>query len=77
MTNDVSYAFRINAVNSIGTSPDSNIESATPSKITVAKIPNQVRGVTAIPSNNQIFLSWIEPSDMEPQSQAIESRLMS
>jgi len=63
LTNDVSYAFRINAVNSIGQSPDSNVDSATPSKTTFAKVPNQVRGVNAIPSNGQMFLSWIEPSD--------------
>ena len=63
LTNGVSYAFKINAVNSIGQSPDSNIDSATPSKSTIAGVPNQVRGVTAIPSNNQVLLSWIEPSD--------------
>jgi len=63
LTNDVSYAFKINSVNAIGKSPDSNVDSATPSKSTVAKVPNQVRGLIAIPSNGQVFLSWIEPSD--------------
>ncbi|MDH5431717.1 MAG: fibronectin type III domain-containing protein [Nitrosopumilus sp.] len=63
LTNEVSYAFKINAVNSIGQSPDSNVDSATPSKSAVSTIPNQVRGVVAIPSSGQIFLSWIEPSD--------------
>ncbi len=63
LTNDVSYAFKINSVNAIGKSPDSNVDSATPSKSTLAKVPNQVRGVVATPSNGQIFLSWIEPSD--------------
>jgi len=63
LTNEVSYAFRINAVNAIGQSPDSNVDSATPSNLVTAKVPNQVRGVIAIPSNDQVFLSWIEPSD--------------
>jgi len=63
LTNDVSYAFKINSVNAIGKSPDSNVDSATPSKSTIAKVPNQVRGLVAIPSNGQVFLSWIEPSD--------------
>ncbi|MDH3516651.1 MAG: fibronectin type III domain-containing protein [Nitrosopumilus sp.] len=63
LTNNVSYAFKINAVNTIGQSPDSNVDSATPSKSVIATVPNQVRGVVGIPSNGQVFLSWIEPSD--------------
>lgn len=63
LTNEASYAFKINAVNALGQSPDSNVDSATPSKSSIATVPNQVRGVTGIPSNGQVFLSWIEPSD--------------
>jgi len=63
LTNNASYAFKINAVNSLGQSPDSNVDSATPSKSVTASVPNQVRGVVAVPSNGQVFLSWIEPSD--------------
>jgi len=63
LTNDVSYAFKINAINALGQGPDSNVDSATPSKSTVATVPNQVRGVVGIPSNGQVFLSWMEPSD--------------
>ncbi|QLH03340.1 fibronectin type III domain-containing protein [Nitrosopumilus cobalaminigenes] len=63
LTNDASYAFKINAVNALGQSPDSNVDSATPSKSSIATVPNQVRGVVGIPSNGQVFLSWIEPSD--------------
>ena len=63
LTNDASYAFKINAINAIGPGPDSNVDSATPSKSVVATIPNQVRGVVVIPSSGQVFLSWIEPSD--------------
>jgi len=63
LTNNASYAFKINAVNALGQSPDSNVDSATPSKSVTASVPNQVRGVVAVPSNGQVFLSWIEPSD--------------
>lgn len=63
LSNDVSYAFKINAVNAIGQAPDSNVDSATPTKSIITSVPNQVRGVTATPSNGQVFLTWIEPSD--------------
>ena len=63
LINDASYAFKINAINALGQSPDSNVDSATPSKSSVATVPNQVRGLVGIPSNGQVFLSWIEPSD--------------
>jgi len=63
LTNGVSYLFKINAKNSIGTSPDSNIDSATPSTSTSSSVPNQIRKVTATPSSGQVLLSWIEPSD--------------
>lgn len=63
LINGISYAFKINAFNEIGSSPDSNIESATPSATTTVTVPNQVRGVVAVPSNGQVFLSWLEPSD--------------
>ncbi len=63
LTNGVSYAFKINAKNGVGFGPDSNIDSATPSKSTTASVPNQVRKVIATPSDGQVFLSWIEPSD--------------
>jgi len=63
LTNGISYVFKINAKNGIGTSPDSNFDSATPSKSTTASVPNQVRKVIATPSSGQVVLSWIEPSD--------------
>lgn len=44
LTNEVSYAFKINSINALGQSPDSNVDSATPSKSIVSKVPNQVRG---------------------------------
>ncbi|RDJ31738.1 MAG: fibronectin type III domain-containing protein [Crenarchaeota archaeon] len=63
LSNGVPYAFRINALNNIGTGPDSNVDSATPSESVTASAPNQVRGLVAVPSNGQVLLSWIEPSD--------------
>ena len=63
LTNGLSYAFKINAVNAIGQGPDSNVDSATPTKSIKVGVPNQVRGVNAVPSNGQVLLSWFEPSD--------------
>ena len=63
LTNGISYAFKINSKNGVGTSPDSNIDSATPSASTTTSVPNQVRNVIATPSDGKVLLSWIEPSD--------------
>ena len=62
LTNGISYAFKVIAINSAGSGPDSNIVSATPSASVSASVPNQVRGVNAIPSNGQVFLTWVAPS---------------
>jgi len=63
LTNGISYVFKINSKNAIGTSSDSNIDSATPTTSTTPSVPNQVRKVFATPSDGQVLLSWIEPSD--------------
>lgn len=63
LTNGFSYAFKINSKNGVGTSPDSNIDSATPTSSQTTSVPNQVRKVVATPSDGQVLLSWIEPSD--------------
>lgn len=62
LTNQVSYIFKVIAINSVGHGPDSNLVSATPSASTTASVPNKVRGVTAIASDGRVFLSWIQPS---------------
>lgn len=62
LTNQVSYIFKVVAINSVGHGPDSNLVSATPSASTTASVPNKVRGVTAIASDGRVFLSWIQPS---------------
>ena len=62
LKNETPYSFKIVAKNSFGHGPESNVVSETPSASTTAEIPNRVRGINAIPSNNQVFLSWIQPS---------------
>ena len=63
LKNEVSYRVKVVAINSIGHGPDSNIVSATPSKSTVAKAPNEVRGISAIASDGQVLVTWIKPSE--------------
>ncbi len=62
LVNEVPYRFKIVAINSMGHGPDSNVVSATPSSSSIAKVPNQVRGVTAIGSDGQVLVTWISPS---------------
>jgi len=62
LTNGIPYSFKITAKNLYGHGPDSNIVSETPSASISSSIPSKVRGINAIPSNNQVFLSWIQPS---------------
>ncbi len=62
LVNEVPYRFKIVAINSMGHGPDSNVISATPSASSVAKVPNQVRGVTAVGSDGQVLVTWIPPS---------------
>ena len=63
LINDVSYRVKVVALNAMGHGPDSNVVSATPSASSVAKAPNQVRGVNAIASDGQVIVSWIKPSE--------------
>lgn len=62
LINGIPYSFKITAKNVFGHGPDSNIVTETPSSSKVSSIPSKVRGISAIPSNNQVFLSWIQPS---------------
>ena len=63
LINEVPYRFKIQAINAMGHGPDSNIVSATPSKSTVAKVPNQVRGENAFGGDGQVLVTWVKPSD--------------
>ena len=62
LANGISYEFKVVAFNSIGHSADSDVITATPSATVSASVPGQVRGVVATPSNGEVFLSWIQPS---------------
>jgi len=62
LTNGIPYSFKIKAKNLYGHGPDSNTVTETPSASTLSSIPSKVRGINAIPSNNQVFLSWVQPS---------------
>ena len=62
LANGVDYEFKVIAINSAGHSADSDIVTATPSATVSASVPGQVRGVVATPSNGQVFLTWIQPS---------------
>lgn len=62
LTNEVSYVFKVVAINSVGHGPDSNLVASTPSTSTTPSVPNKVRGITTTPSDGRVFLSWIQPS---------------
>lgn len=62
LINGVPYSLKITAKNVYGQGPDSNIVTETPSTSKISSVPSKVRGINAIPSNNQVFLSWIQPS---------------
>jgi hypothetical protein len=59
LTNDLSYDFRVSAVNAIGTGDPSSTDSATPTEPTAPDAPTSVSGVSG---NNQVSLSWTAPA---------------
>src|SRR5437870_26908 len=59
-SSDLSYTYRVSAINSIGTSSPSSTASAT----TLAVVPSPPTGLTATAAtSSQINLSWTAPSD--------------
>ena len=60
LTNDTSYVFRIRAVNESGGSPASATGSTTP----LARAPAQPTGLSAMPGDREMILSWTDPSDV-------------
>jgi len=60
LTNNVSYDFRVSAVNSVGTGPASSTATATPIPATEPDAPTSL---TATSGDTQVSLSWTAPSD--------------
>ena len=60
LQNGTAYTFRVRAVNSEGTGPQSNSQTATPTTNTA---PGQVIGLMSSPGDGFLDLSWDEPSD--------------
>ena len=60
LQNGTAYTFRVRALNSEGTGPQSNSQTATPTTNTV---PGQVIGLMSSPGDGFLDLSWDEPSD--------------
>ncbi|TLX83540.1 MAG: fibronectin type III domain-containing protein, partial [Thaumarchaeota archaeon] len=54
------YAYRVSAINSVGTSSPSNIASATTFSSSIA--PSAPQNLQATPGNSQVSLSWQTPS---------------
>ncbi|MGZ4442053.1 MAG: fibronectin type III domain-containing protein [Nocardioidaceae bacterium] len=59
-TNGTTYYYKVAAVNSAGTSPQSNEASATPQQAATA--PTAPQGLTAAASNGAVQLSWTAPT---------------
>ena len=60
LTNDLSYDFRVSAINAIGTGAASSVVSGTPTPPTA---PNQVQSVEVTAVNQQVLIHWDVPSD--------------
>jgi predicted phage tail protein len=57
LTNGQTYYYKVSAVNSVGEGSQSNEASATP-----RTVPTSPSGLTAVPGNAQVTLTWTAPS---------------
>src|SRR5690606_4159191 len=60
LTNGTEYSFRVKAVNGVGESAYSNVDTATPN---AAAVPDAIDDLLANPGNSQVYLSWTAPAD--------------
>lgn len=58
LTNATSYDVKVRAVNAVGNSPDSTVQSATP-----AAVPTAAQSVLLTPTGTQILATWQAPAD--------------
>ncbi len=61
LTNGTTYYYRVAAVNSAGTSPQSNEASATPMAVQ-ATVPSAPQSLAAVAANSSVSLSWSAPA---------------
>ncbi|MFM8659059.1 MAG: fibronectin type III domain-containing protein [Candidatus Nitrosotenuis sp.] len=63
LTTDVTYSYKISAINSVGTGTASSEVTITPSSSSIGTFPGTPTGLTATPiSSTQINLAWTAPS---------------
>src|SRR5207249_8162562 len=58
LTNGTAYAFKVAAVNAVGTGPQSSLSSS----VTPVGVPGAPTGVTGTPRDSQVALTWTAPS---------------
>ena len=59
LTNGTTHRFRVSAINPAGTGPT----SAWSAPVTPRSVPSAPEGVTAVPGNGQVALSWTAPNN--------------
>ena len=60
LVNETAYTFRVRAVNSVGTGPQSNPATVTPTSNTA---PARVTGLAASPGDGFVYLEWVAPNN--------------
>jgi hypothetical protein len=63
LTNGISYSFKVIAVNSIGSSPDSNIVTVIPTTTPSLSVPEPITDLKATREDRKVKLTWTAPFD--------------
>ena len=63
LKNDVSYSFKVIAINAGGNGPDSNIVTIIPSTKVTISVPEPITDLTATREDTKIKLTWTAPFD--------------